>query len=121
MPGRVEAMQQAVRPRSAAVTEVPSPSTRGGNIVSKVLDAAREQGKTIGGDGATVDSLPSLRRPVKWIKAEASAQGGNCVELAALVNKKVCVRDSQNKERGHLFVNQASLGELFASIRAGKI
>ena len=122
MPVKAEMQPQGVARQRSAVAEAPAPSAtrsdRGGDILSRVLGAAKDKGITIGNDGSTADSAPPLRRI--WIKSRRSDQGGNCVELAAL-GGKVWVRDSKNPDGGHLTFEPASLENLFTSIREGLI
>jgi hypothetical protein len=61
--------------------------------------------------------LPDRRPGLAWRKSRASADAGNCVEVAC-TGSSVLVRDSKNPADGHLTVGQADWHRFLAGIRA---
>ncbi|GAA4970775.1 hypothetical protein GCM10023205_40550 [Yinghuangia aomiensis] len=54
----------------------------------------------------------------QWFKSSYStAQGGDCIETAAMNAGAVGVRDSKDVDRGHLTVSAASWRALTSSIK----
>jgi Domain of unknown function (DUF397) len=55
-----------------------------------------------------------------WRKARASDNGGNCVEVAGRDNS-VFVRDTKNREAGHLAMDAATWRTFLADAKRGAL
>ncbi|MEP6696238.1 MAG: DUF397 domain-containing protein [Pseudonocardiales bacterium] len=67
-------------------------------------------------NGMSAGELPHLT----WVKASASNQNGNCVEMAVLADKQVAVRNSRFPEGPALIYTPAEIAALLAGVRAGE-
>ncbi len=57
---------------------------------------------------------------VTWRKASFSNAGGNCVEVAALADGRVAVRNSKAPAAGVVWVSRAEMRAWLAGIKAGE-
>lgn len=55
---------------------------------------------------------------VNWRKARASAADNGCVEVGTRTDGMVMVRDTKNRERGHLAVDVANWLKFVAEVKA---
>jgi len=65
------------------------------------------------------DTAPTAP-PAAWTKASASTANGNCVELRALPDGGVAVRDSKDPDGPALAFGPAEIRAFFAGVRAGE-
>jgi len=66
-------------------------------------------------NGISAAELPSLA----WVKARASNQNGNCVEMAVLADKQVAVRNSRFPDGPVLVYTPAEIAALLTGAREG--
>lgn len=59
--------------------------------------------------------------PLQWQKASRSAASGNCVEVAALGDGRVAIRDSKDPDARPLVVSRAGMRTWLAGIKAGAL
>ncbi len=59
-------------------------------------------------------------RGTRWIKSSFSGHNGNCVELAALDEDRIGVRNSKRPEVGTVTFTQAELAAFLAGAKAGE-
>lgn len=57
---------------------------------------------------------------LRWRKSSASAGNGECVELAALDDGQVAVRDSKNPDGAMLIFTRAEMRAWLHGVRAGE-
>jgi Domain of unknown function (DUF397) len=57
---------------------------------------------------------------LRWRKSSASAGNGECVELAALDDGRVAVRDSKNPDGAMLIFTRAEMRAWVQGVRAGE-
>ncbi|MET8646450.1 DUF397 domain-containing protein [Streptomyces sp. NPDC004074] len=62
----------------------------------------------------------STLRDVTWIKSRQSAIEGNCVEMAALPDGGVALRNSRDPEGPALIYTRAEVAAFLAGARAGE-
>ncbi|KAB8162841.1 MULTISPECIES: DUF397 domain-containing protein [Streptomyces] len=67
-------------------------------------------------NGSPADRVPG----VTWVKSTASARDGNCVELAALPNGEVAVRNSRFPGGPALVYTRQELRAFVSGVRAGE-
>ena len=58
--------------------------------------------------------------PVKWRKSRASNPSGNCVEVAALPDGAVAVRNSRHPSGPALVYTRAEIAAFLAGVRDGE-
>jgi hypothetical protein len=58
--------------------------------------------------------------PVEWRKSRASNPSGNCVELAALPDGSIAVRNSRQPEGPALVYTRAEVSAFLAGVRNGE-
>jgi hypothetical protein len=63
---------------------------------------------------------PAGRAALQWRKSQASNPSGNCVELAALPDGGVAVRNSRHPAGPVLVYSRAELGAFLAGAREGE-
>ncbi|MDQ2707899.1 MAG: DUF397 domain-containing protein [Actinomycetota bacterium] len=59
-------------------------------------------------------------RDVRWIKSSFSGDNGSCVELAALDEDRVGVRNSNRPQAGTVMFTRAELAAFLAGAKAGE-
>jgi hypothetical protein len=57
---------------------------------------------------------------LRWRKSKASQGNGNCVEMAALADGTVAVRDSKNPGGGVLVFTRAEINAWVQGVQAGE-
>lgn len=58
--------------------------------------------------------------PHRWRTSSYSGANGNCVEVAALPDGRVAVRDSKNPDGGMLIFTRAEMRAWLSGVRAGE-
>ncbi|MDP9239298.1 MAG: DUF397 domain-containing protein [Actinomycetota bacterium] len=66
-------------------------------------------------NGMFAAELPSL----VWVKARASNQNGNCVEMAVMADKQVAMRNSRFPDGPVLIYTPAEIAALLTGAREG--
>jgi hypothetical protein len=67
-------------------------------------------------NGARADQLGAVR----WRKSQASNPSGNCVEMAALPDGGIAVRNSRHPSGPALVYTRAELAAFLAGVREGE-
>ena len=57
---------------------------------------------------------------LNWRKASYSSDNGNCVEMAAMPDGNVAVRDTKNRDGGTLVFSRAEMRAWLNGVRAGE-
>jgi hypothetical protein len=57
---------------------------------------------------------------LRWRKSKASQANGSCVELAAMPDGRVAVRDSKNPQGGMLLFTRAAFRVWLNDVRSGE-
>lgn len=57
---------------------------------------------------------------LSWVTSSLSRANGNCVQMAALPDRRVAVRDSKNPEGPHLHFSSDEWAAFLAGVKAGE-
>ena len=66
------------------------------------------------------NGVPAGELPVTWRKSMASNPSGSCVEVAALADGQVAVRNSRNPSGPALVYTRAEIAAFLAGAKAGE-
>jgi hypothetical protein len=68
-----------------------------------------------------IENASSVPGVTSWVKASASGQNGNCIEVGQGLAPAVPVRDSKNPEGPALVVSDAAFTAFLGAVKAGTL